>query len=153
MDIRPVISDATWEHAREIRQQVFVVEQACPPEEEWDEHDWDGARADAHHVVGYQDGQPIATARWRVADWEGETVAKLERFAVLAAFRGGGRGRDLVRHLMAAARQAGHATLFLHAQAHLERFYRDFGFVTVGERFQEAGIPHVKMVRREPQEP
>jgi len=149
MDIRPVTSDATWQHARGIRQRVFVEEQACPPGEEWDEHDWGGPEADAHHVVGYEDGRPIATARWRVAMWRSEPVAKLERFAVLPDYRGGGRGRHLVRHLMDEARRAGLTTLFLHAQAHLEPFYRDFGFETVGEPFQEAGIPHVRMVQRE----
>lgn len=149
MEIRPVTCDAEWGHARDIRQRVFVEEQACPPEEEWDAHDWDGAEADAHHVVAYEDGRPIGTARWRVSEWERRPVAKLERFAVLPDYRGGGRGRRLVVHLMEEARRAGHRTLFLHAQAHLARFYAGLGFETVGERFTEAGIPHVRMIRRE----
>jgi len=149
MEIRPVTTDAEWEQARDVRQRVFVVEQECPPEEEWDEHDWDGAVADAHHVLGTEDGRTVATARWRVAQWEGHPAAKLERFAVLPAYRGGGRGRELVIHLLEASRRAGHRTCFLHAQAHLEPFYRELGFETVGDRFLEAGIPHVRMVRRE----
>jgi predicted GNAT family N-acyltransferase len=149
MEIRPVTTDAEWDHAREIRQRVFVEEQECPPEEEWDEHDWHGAEADALHVVAYEDGRPVGTARWRVAEWEGRVVAKLERFAVLAEYRGGGRGRRLVLHLMEEARRAGHRTLLVHAQAHLERLYADLGFKSLGERFTEAGIPHVRMVLSE----
>lgn len=149
MEIRRVTTDAEWRQARDIRQRVFVEEQECPPEEEWDEHDWQGSRADARHVVAYEDGRPVGTARWRVAEWEGRPAAKLERFAVLPQYRGGGRGRRLVLHLMEEARTAGHRTLVLHAQAHLERFYAELGFETVGERFTEAGIPHVRMVRRE----
>lgn len=149
MEIRPVTSDAEWLQARAIRQRVFVEEQACPPEEEWDEHDWDGAQADARHVVGYLDGEPIATARWRIAEWNGEPVAKLERFAVLAEHRGCGRGRRLVRHLIDETRRDGQRVFFLHAQTYLERFYRGFGFEPVGEQFVEARIPHVRMIRRE----
>ena len=149
MEIRPVTTDAEWRHARLIRQRVFVEEQACPPEEEWDEHDWDGSRADAHHVVAYEDGRPVGTARWRVARWGGRPAAKLERFAVLPEYRGSERGRRLVLHLMEEARAAGHRTLFLHAQAHLERLYAGLGFETVGGRFIEAGIPHVRMVRQQ----
>ena len=35
----------------------------------------------------------------------------------------------------------------LHAQAHSETFYRALGFSTEGAPFDEAGIPHVRMVR------
>ena len=37
--------------------------------------------------------------------------------------------------------------MLIHAQAHLERFYRDLGFQRHGESFEEDGIPHVAMVR------
>lgn len=153
MEIRPVTTAAEWQLARSIRERVFVVEQACAPEEEWDAHDPDGERADARHLLGYEEGpqgeRAVATARWREVEWQGRPAAKLERFAVLREHRGGGRGRALVRHLMEEAREAGHDTFLLHAQAHLEAFYADFGFERVGEIFEEAGIPHVQMVRRE----
>ena len=142
--IHPVESETAWEHARIIRQRVFIDEQDCPPEEEWDE--WD---ATSRHVLGTVDGEPVATARWRtVAD--GETlVAKLERFAILPAYRGQGYGRQLVRYVLHDARQAGFDRFMLHAQAHLEAFYASFGFEPVGEPFMEAGISHVKMVKRD----
>lgn len=132
-----------WDACRAIRQVVFVEEQACPPEEEWDA--WD---ATAMHYLATADGVPVATARWRVVPYDGERMAKLERFAVLEDARGRGYGRRLVQHLIAEAAGAGFAVQMLHAQAHLEDFYRGFGFRPVGEEFMEAGIPHVMMVRK-----
>ncbi len=141
--IRPVADEADWEQAKAIRQRVFVEEQRCPPQEEWDAYD-----ETSRHFIGLEAGTPVATARWRVAVYEEKPVAKLERFAVLPACRGRGYGRDLVRYVMRDAEHAGFDTLLLNAQAHLENFYAGLGFVSDGARFEEAGLPHVRMVRR-----
>ena len=137
---------APFAEARRIRHAVFVEEQACPPELEWDEHDADDARGQScFHLLGYADGAPVAVSRWRPV---GE-AAKLERFAVLHEHRGRGAGRQMVAGALEAARAAGHDRFVLHAQAHLEGFYRSFGFQRTGEPFDEAGIEHVKMVLNE----
>ncbi len=141
--IKPVEREPEWKQAQAIRRRVFIEGQDCPPEEEWD--GWD---ATSRHVLGLLDEEPIATARWRTVPYQQELVAKLERFAVLPAYRGEGYGRALVRYVMEDAQQAGFSTLVLHAQAHLDDFYAAFGFEAVGEPFDEAGIRHVKMVRR-----
>ncbi len=144
--IRPVETEADWAAARAIRQQVFVDEQGCPPQLEWDEHDRPAARGRAcHHLLGFVDGEPVATARWRAVDVGGWAAAKMERFAVLAPWRGSGYGRALVAHALADARTSGQARFVLHAQAHLRPFYEAFGFQVVGAPFEEAGIEHVKM--------
>ena len=140
--VHPVTSEADWEAARAIRTQVFIDEQDCPPEEEWDAHD-----ATSRHLLGWVGDTPVATARWRTVPHDEALAAKLERFAVLPDYRGRGYGRDLVKYALGDARRAGFTTFVLHAQAHLEAFYADFGFETVGDVFEEAGIPHVKMVR------
>lgn len=142
LSITPVTEAAEWDAARAVRQRVFIEEQACPPEEEWDAYD-DVSR----HLVGRVGQAIIATARWRTVTHNEEIVAKLERFAVLPAYRGRGYGRALVAYAIRDAEQAGHRTQMLHAQAHLEAFYEDFGFVRDGAPFNEAGIPHVHMTR------
>lgn len=149
MESNPVRTEADWQAARAIRQRVFVEEQACPPEEEWDAWDEPAARGvTCHHLLGTEDGAAVAVARWRPVDLGGERAAKLERFAVLPEARGRGLGRAMIAAAIREAESAGFAMLVLHAQAHLEALYASFGFARVGELFEEAGIPHVKMVRR-----
>lgn len=143
-EITPVRRDEDWEKARAIRTQVFVEEQDCPPDEEWDGHD-----ETSRHMLGWVDGEAVATARWRTVPHEEEIVAKLERFAVLSAHRGQGYGTQLVRAVLDDARQAGFNTFLVHAQAHLQEWYGDLGFESTGRTFEEVGIPHVEMVRRD----
>ncbi len=147
MQIKPVENEAEWEQAKAIRRRVFIEEQHCPPEEEWD-----GLDEASRHVLGRVNGEPMATARWRTVPHDEALAAKLERFAVLPAYRGNGYGRQLVGYVLRDARRAGFTTFVLHAQAHLEGFYASFGFERVGAPFEEAGIPHVKMVMRGGQE-
>ena len=142
LTIREVVAEPDWQAVRAIREAVFVQEQACPPDEEWDAHDAAERRGrTVHHLLGTLGGEPVACARWRpVGD-----VAKLERFAVLVPFRGRGLARAMVGAALAEARAAGWSRFALHAQSHLTGFYAGFGFVPHGDPFDEAGIEHVKM--------
>lgn len=133
-----------WLAAKAIRERVFVEEQECPPEEEFDE--WD---ARSQHLLVRLGGLPAATSRWRVVQKFGKRWAKLERFAVLPEQRGGGMGRRLVDFTMQEARAAGHHRFLIHAQAHLRAFYESFGFQAHGDTFDEAGIPHYLMTAEE----
>jgi predicted GNAT family N-acyltransferase len=142
LTVTPVENESEWTHVRAIRRRVFIDEQDCPPEEEWD-----GLDETSRHVLGTVGGEPVATARWRTVPYDEALAAKLERFAVLPSYRGQGFGRQLVRYVLHDAHRAGFDRFVLHAQAHLEAFYASFGFERVGEPFVEAGIPHVKMVK------
>ena len=142
MTIRRALSDADWGAVRAVRQRVFVEEQACPPEEEWDAYDAPERRGrTVHHLLAEADGVPIGCARWRAVG-EG---AKLERFAVVPEARGRGLARALVARALADARAAGHRRFVLHAQTYIAPLYAAFGFAPEGEPFDEAGIGHVKM--------
>ncbi len=141
--VHAVRNGREWEAVRAIRTQVFVDEQGCPPELEWDEHE-----STSRHMVGKLDGTEIAAARWRSVWLNERAHAKLERFAVLPEYRGRGLGRRLVEEVIADARLAGFDRFVVHAQQHLEGFYGSFGFETVSDVFEEAGIRHVKMVKR-----
>lgn len=118
-----------------IRRAVFVVEQACPPELEWEFED------ESTHFLAKVDDIPAGAARWRRTD----KGYKLERFAVLQNYRGLGVGQELVKtvltHLPADA-----SYIYLHAQIQAMGLYDKFGFVAEGPQFEEAGIQHFKMV-------
>ncbi|EHR71467.1 acyl-CoA thioester hydrolase, YbgC/YbaW family [Burkholderiales bacterium JOSHI_001] len=126
--------------ARAIRTEVFVLEQKIPAEMEWDEAD-----ATCLHAVAYNRfGLPLATGRL-LEHVPG--VAKIGRMAVRASMRGGRIGREVLDALMQAARERGDREALLHAQTSAAAFYSRAGFVTRGAQFEEAGIPHVEMVR------
>lgn len=140
LQIRVVRDEDALEAALSIRRQVFIIEQDCPPEEEWDGHD-DTSR----HLVGYLGDTPVAVARWRAVPHADRIVAKLERFAVLKKHRGKGFGGAMLRKTMEDSLQAGFEDYLLHAQEHLAPFYARYGFEICGDVFMEAGIPHVPM--------
>lgn len=142
MTITRVQSEDDFEHARAIRTRVFVEEQGCAPDDEWDGHD-----ETSRHVLGRVDDTPMATARWRAVPHGEEIVAKLERIAVLPDYRGDGHGTALVQALLDDARRAGFDTFLVHAQEPLQEWYEHLGFTATGSAFEEAGMPHVAMVK------
>lgn len=126
--------------ASAIRTAVFVEEQRIPAEMEWD-----AADAQCLHAVAYNRlGRPLATGRL-LQHVPG--VAKIGRMAVSQAVRSGGVGRSVLDALMQAARSRGDREVLLHAQTSAAPFYAKAGFVPRGEEFEEAGIPHLAMVR------
>lgn len=124
-----------------VRAIVFMGEQACPFEEEFD--DLDSPDSAAIHIVGMAGPEAIAAGRIRRLPG----VAKLERLSIRKPWRGGGAGRQLLDFMMHTAKQDGYQRFKLNAQAHLTRFYESRGFVVEGPVFQEAGIDHKLMVR------
>lgn len=118
-----------------IRLAVFVDEQGVPPELEHDEAD-----ADAVHLLAtLADGTAVGTARL-LAD------GQIGRLAVLAPYRHQGIGTQLLERLIAMARQQGRTQVFLNAQQQALPFYEGIGFHAVGGIFDDAGIPHRRMV-------
>jgi len=85
-------------------------------------------------------GVPAGAARWRKTD----KGYKLERFAVLKEFRGMGVGKELVRAVLADLPKDA-PYIYLNAQITAISLYARFGFIKVGEQFEEAGIQHFKM--------
>ena len=123
-----------------IRSEVFVEEQRIPAEMEWD-----AADAECLHAVAYNRfGLPLATGRL-LQHVPG--VAKIGRMAVSQSVRGSGVGREVLDALMKAARARGDHEVLLHAQTSAAPFYLRAGFAPRGVEFEEAGIPHVEMVR------
>ena len=118
-----------------IRREVFVGEQNCPPELEWEFED------ESNHFLAAVNNEPGGAARWRKTD----KGYKLERFAVLKKFRGMGVGRALVQAVLDDLPQDG-AMVYLHAQVQAVPLYKKFNFKKTGGEFEEAGIRHFKMI-------
>ena len=119
-----------------VRTLVFEVEQEVASHLEIDEHE-DACR----HILGLDDDNPIAAARWRVYK---PGVAKIERVAILKPWRGRNLGSALMQATISDIRHAAPElkTLRLEAQDHAIAFYEKLGFAVVGEGFLQAGIPH-----------
>jgi ElaA protein len=56
------------------------------------------------------------------------------------------RGRGYAGQLLTAALQTYPGAIEISAQAYLEQWYGRFGFVREGDNYQEAGIPHLRML-------
>jgi YbgC/YbaW family acyl-CoA thioester hydrolase len=126
--------------AQVIRAEVFVREQKIPAELEWD-----AADAACVHAVAYNRfGLPLATGRWVQ---QASRVAKIGRMAVIAPLRSASVGGKVLEALMHSAGRSGNELALLHAQTSASTFYTRAGFEVRGPVFEEAGIPHVEMVK------
>jgi len=140
VEVRVGTWSALGADARPIRTQVFIAEQKIPADMEWDDAD----DAAVHAVAYNRLGQALATGRM-LEHVPG--VAKIGRMAVRQTVRGSGVGRAVLDALLQAAKQRGDREAVLHAQLSAAPFYVRAGFTTRGPVFDEAGIPHVEMVR------
>lgn len=121
-----------------IRKKVFVEEQKVDEREEFDDYE-----SNSLHYLGFFDGIPAGTARWRITR-EG---IKLERFAVLKQYRKNGVAGAILEKVLNDTVATG-VRIYLHAQITAVGFYEKYGFVKQGPLFSEAGIDHYKMVYR-----
>ena len=119
---------------KSVRYEVFCVEQSVPEALEWD-----GIDAQCVHALAHDsEGRAIGCGRL-LPD------GHIGRMAVRAPWRGAGVGSALLECLMALAAQRGDPKVMLNAQTHAMPFYARYGFVPVGEPFDEADIPHQAM--------
>jgi predicted GNAT family N-acyltransferase len=135
VEIKQIVNLTELEQAFAIRRQVFCIEQNVSEEIEMDEFD-----DVATHILAFINDKPVGTARWRFT----EEGAKMERFAVLKEYRGKDVGEALVKYTLDKLKD--NDFIYLNAQESVIKFYEKFGFLSVGNRFYEADIPHKKMI-------
>ena len=127
-----------------LRAEVFVVEQCCPFQ------DLDGLdrREGVWHLLGYQGELLAAYTRIMAPGIGDESGAAIGRVVTSHRARGGGLGHQLIVEAVkhCEARWPAH-TIWLGAQAHLQGFYGQHGFVAEGEGYVEDDIPHIGMRR------
>lgn len=128
-----------------MRTSVFFLEQRID-EEELDDRDRD--ETTQHVWVADPSGAVLSYLRV-VVDAEpqpgnGGARRLIGRVVTRADARGRGLSTRLLDHVIA---QYGKEPLALHAQSYIQPLYARHGFVAFGEEYQEAGIPHVSMLR------
>lgn len=123
-----------------VRRTVFVEEQGIS-----EELDFDGLDREALHFVVKDRDRGIGTARVRFLD---DKIAKIERMAILKPFRRVGIGSQMISFLIKELAKRHIEQVVLCAQIGAVDFYRACGFEESGSPFLEAGIQHVKMLRR-----
>jgi ElaA protein len=120
-----------------LRQRVFVVEQNCVY------LDTDGVDQVSRHLWAERGGVPAAYLRIVPAGVK-FPEASIGRVITAPEARGEGLGRELMKRGLAAA---GAVPIRIGAQAYLEKFYGELGFVRVSDVYDEDGIPHILMLR------
>jgi predicted GNAT family N-acyltransferase len=142
------ISIQSWQEAQNkaflIRKAVFIQEQGVPEAMEIDEFD-----PIAQHALIHIDHQCVATARLVVLPGEIKRIGRIGRIgrmAVLANYRQQGIGTQLMNLLINAGKSQGLKSFELHAQLSAIPFYMQFGFISQGDVYDEAGIPHRDMI-------
>ena len=135
--VRRVSSPEEIKQAFAIRLRVSVREQKVPAEIELDSDD-----QQAVHFLALKSERAVGTARLVLR----RGSAKIGRMAVLKTYRRQGVGTKLLNRAVSTARRLGARKIYLHAQVPVIGFYEAMGFRRVGAIFDEAGIPHRKMV-------
>lgn len=127
----------------QLRSEVFVVEQNCAYQ------DMDNKDLKAYHLMCYADGDLAGYTRLLPQGISYEE-ASIGRVVIAPAYRGLKLGKQLMEESLSAC-----CSLFrdpairISAQAHLEGFYQSLGFEAVGELYDEDGIPHIEMLRKQ----
>lgn len=108
------------EKAFRIRAAVYMIEQRCPYDEEFDGNDYTGTT-----LLGFVDGEPAATMRIRYfADF-----VKFERLTVLPRFRTTSViSREVVSTAVSLVSRKGYRRGYGHAQLHAVKLWSRFGF-------------------------
>jgi len=121
-----------------LRTSVYIIEQACPPCEEFDVTD-----NIAQHYLGWAGDIPVTTCR--VYEPEKGAVG-IGRIVTAKEHRGKGHASSMLRMVMDDIRQQpGINAIKMSAQDHAIGLYEKLGFKSYGDGYMEAGIPHHMM--------
>jgi predicted GNAT family N-acyltransferase len=129
-----------------IRSAVYIGEQECPYEEEFDGND-----LAATHLLGYVGQEPAGCLRIRYfADF-----AKIERLAIRSEFRKTRTAFQLVRAGFALCQKKGYTKIYGHSQKRLVNFWSRFGFRVMegGQSFVFSDFDYVEIVADVPRDP
>lgn len=128
----------------QLREAVFILEQECTYT------DLDNYDQKCLHLLGVIEGNIVAYARI----FEPKLIhneASFGRVLIEKKYRSFGIGHQLVSKLIEEINLKYKTDeIKIEAQAHLQNFYRQHGFISIGNEFLDAGIPHIHMIKQEP---
>jgi predicted GNAT family N-acyltransferase len=119
LEIRVASTSDDMQRVFALRAAVFMSEQLCPYDEEFDGNDYC-----ATHILGLVDNEPAAILRIRYF----AGFAKFERLAVLPRFRQSSIAKEVIDSAIEICRRKGYTSLYAHAQKRLVGFWNRFGF-------------------------
>ena len=126
-----------------LRQNVFIVEQDCPYP------DIDGQDAAAHHLLGWNGGELVATLRVFESYKDYDNNASIGRICTHESARKLGLGKVIVsKAIDYIENDFQKSSIQIGAQLYLKRFYQAFDFKQVSEIYVEDGIDHILMLRK-----
>ncbi len=112
---------------REIRRNVFSIEQGIPAELDLDKDE----ERSIHLLAFIPPAQFIGTGRITI----NSTTGILSRISIIESYRNKGIGKLIIMELEAIAKEKGLTALTLAPHIHLESFYTQLGYVkTEGEK-------------------
>ena len=125
-----------------LRQKVFVLEQGPYL-------DADGLDQQSWHLLGRDESNELLLYLRVVDPGLKYDEPSIGRVVIDKSLRGTGLGRVMMAEAVRRCDEAwpGRANR-ISAQAHLARFYGEFGFAPVGEPYLEDTIPHQEMLRQ-----
>lgn len=125
----------------QLRQEVFVLEQACVYS------DLDDRDQQSVHLMAWHGARLVAYTRL-IPPGVTYTEASIGRVVIARDFRNRGLGNELMqRSISELYRLFGQQAITISAQQHLHHFYNRLGFAPTSEPYMDAGIPHIRMQR------
>ena len=124
-----------------IRSAVFLAEQDCPYDEEFDQND-----LSASHLIAYLRGEPVATLRIRYF----ANFAKIERVCVMKHVRGGALVKLMIETAVEMIGRKGYLHILGYIQKRLVPFWKQLGFLPrdAREAFRFSDYEYVECSRQ-----
>lgn len=140
-----------------LREAVFQLEQKCLYP------DIDNQDQGALHLLIYDDLQLVGYLRLFTPDtakilitesnqagaYTDKNTCRFGRFVIHEKYRGLGLGNQLVQVVLGyCEKNYPGVDITIAAQAYLERYYKNFGFVTTSSAYDDFGIAHIDMSKK-----
>jgi len=136
IDYKMIEYPQLWEKIFKVRFEVFVKEQSVPIELERDEFD-----KKSYHMAVIENDIVIGTLRVYIDNKK----AKIGRVALIKEKRGQEIGKEMMKRAIEFSKMKKVQKIVLDSQTYIEKFYSDLGFISYGDIFMDAGIPHIHM--------